>query len=78
MHSERSYWGGPVSEYCAEFIDSNHKTILKLVSRFGLSLTDVLAGEPANSTETYYFQNNGYVTSPYYTFAQATLDFAPV
>jgi monoamine oxidase len=78
MHSERSYWGGQVSEYCAEFIDSNHKTILKLVARFGLSLTDVLAGEPANSTETYYFQNNGYVTSPYYTFAQATLDFAPV
>lgn len=78
MHSERSYWGSQVSEYCGEFIDSGHKTILNLVSRFGLSVTDVLASAPAYSTETYYFQNNGYVTSPYYTPAQATKDFAAV
>ncbi|MEA2214010.1 MAG: monoamine oxidase [Solirubrobacteraceae bacterium] len=79
MHSDSplvvggdNYFQGQVTEYCGEFIDSNHKTILTLVKRFNLTADDVLAAQPNASTETYYFLNG------YYSYTQASNDFQPV
>jgi monoamine oxidase len=79
MHSDSplvaggdDYFGGQVAEYCGEFIDSDHNTVLSLVKRFGLTASDVLAAQPNSSTETYYF-NGGY-----YSYADASKDFQPV
>jgi monoamine oxidase len=74
MHSDRSgYWAnGQVSEFCGELIDSDHTTILGLASRFNLPVADLLAAEPAGSTETYWFLGGRYSAD------QADSDFAPV
>ena len=74
MHSDRSgYWAnGQISEFCGELIDSGHKTILGLASRFNLPVADLLAAEPAGSTETYWFLGGRYSAD------QADSDFAPV
>jgi monoamine oxidase len=74
MHSDRSgYWeNGQVSEFCGELIDSGHTTILGLASRFNLPVNDLLAAEPAGSTETYWFLGGRYSVD------QADSDFAPV
>src|SRR5207249_1329196 len=60
------------SEHCGELIDSGHKTILKLANRFNLPTVDLLAAEPNQSSETYYFFGQ------YYPRAQAIIDFKPV
>ncbi len=83
MHSETSYWDyssySPVSEYCGELIDSDHDRIFALAKRFELTLDDLLAAEPSGSTQTFYLQaapnSSAY---GYYSFAEATTDFAPV
>ena len=74
MHSDRSgYWNaGQVSEFCGELIDSGHTTILRLAARFDLAVDDLLAAQPEDSTDTYWFLNHRY------TAAQADHDFAPV
>ena len=55
MHSERAFWAtGQVSEYGAELIDSDHTTIRALAKRFGLTLADVLAGEPKGGEQTVF------------------------
>jgi monoamine oxidase len=73
MHSDTTSWAnGQVSEWCGELIDSDHATIMSLVARFGLSLTDVLAAQPAGSTDLYY------LFGKYYPYSQAVADFAPV
>jgi monoamine oxidase len=74
MHSDRSgYWAnGQISEFCGELIDSGHTTILGLASRFNLPVADLLAAEPAGSTETYWFLGRRYSAD------QADSDFAPV
>jgi len=74
MHSDRSgYWAdGQVSEFCGELIDSGHTTILGLADRFGLAVDDLLAAQPPDSTDTYWFLNRRY------TAAQADADFVPV
>jgi monoamine oxidase len=74
MHSDQSgYWAdGQVSEFCGELIDSGHTTILGLANRFGLAVDDLLAAQPQNSTDTYFFLNRRY------TVAQADADFVPV
>lgn len=42
MHSDATTWAdGMVTEWCGEFIDSDHETIHHLVTRFGLQLTDL-------------------------------------
>ena len=60
---------GQVSEWCGEFIDSGHTTMQALAQRFGLALDDLLAAEPKNSTETYYFGGK------FYSAKQANADF---
>jgi monoamine oxidase len=74
MHSDRDgYWAdNQVSESCGELIDSGHTTILRLADRFGLTVDDLLAAQPAGSTDTYWFLNQRYPA------AQADADFAPV
>jgi monoamine oxidase len=74
MHSDRSgYWAsGQVSEFCGELIDSDHRTIIALASRFNLPLADLHAAEPAGSTTTYWFLGGRYSEE------QADADFAPV
>jgi monoamine oxidase len=73
MHSDTTSWAnGQVTEHCGELIDSRHKTILGLAKRFGISVVDLLAAEPPQSTETYYFFGQ------YYTRRQANIDFNAV
>lgn len=71
MFSNRDYWRDEqVTEWGGELIDTGHKTIRHLAKRFGLKLDDVLAAQPANSTDTYYLFGH------YYGKAQADADFA--
>ena len=64
MHSNDTYWQhGQTSEWCGEFIDSDHVTIRHLAKRFGLSLSDVVAAEPADSQDTNYFLGGYYPDS---------------
>src|SRR6266513_4617337 len=73
MHSDTTSWlNGQTSEHCGELIDSGHKTILGLASRFKLPTVDLLAAEPVHSTETDFFGNQ------YYSGAQANVDFGSV
>ncbi|MBD5634239.1 MAG: FAD-dependent oxidoreductase, partial [Candidatus Eremiobacteraeota bacterium] len=73
MHSESAFWDdGQVSEYGGELIDSDHTTIRALAKRYGLTLTDVLAGVPANAEQT-IFQRGAY-----YRERQLFQDFRPV
>src|SRR5436190_9014919 len=73
MHSDTTSWlNGQTSEHCGELIDSGHKTILGLASRFKLPTVDLLGAEPIHSTDTDYFFGS------YYTDAQAQADFNPV
>ncbi len=78
MHSDwtefgHSFWdNGQQAELCGELIDSNHKTILQLSQRFGLSTPDLLGAQPNGSTDTYY------VNGQLYSYAQASNDFQPV
>ncbi|TMD34891.1 MAG: FAD-dependent oxidoreductase [Chloroflexi bacterium] len=73
MHSDTTSWlNAQTSEHCGELIDSKHKTILGLASRFKLPTVDLLAAEPVHSTETDFFFGQ------YYTTTQANNDFGPV
>jgi monoamine oxidase len=73
MHSDTASWvEGQVSEHCGELIDSRHKVILGLAKRFGIPVDDLLAAQPPQSTETYFFFGN------YYTRDQANIDFKAV
>ena len=73
MHSDTTSWAnGQVTEHCGELIDSRHKTILGLARRFGIPVVDLLAAQPPQSTETYYFFGQ------YYTRTQANVDFNAV
>ena len=73
MHSDTTSWAnGQVSEKCGELIDSDHTTIMNLAARFNLSLTDLLAAQPAGSTDLYY------LFGKYYPYSQAVSDFGPV
>src|SRR3989475_1014681 len=73
MHSDTTSWlNGQTSEHCGELIDSKHKTILGLASRFKIPTVDLLAAEPVHSTETDFFSGG------YYTSAEENVDFNPV
>ncbi len=73
MHSDTTSWlNAQTSEHCGELIDSGHKTILGLASRFKLQTVDLLGAEPTHSTDTDFFFGR------YYTDAQAQADFNPV
>ncbi|HEX7746760.1 MAG TPA: NAD(P)/FAD-dependent oxidoreductase [Micromonosporaceae bacterium] len=68
-----SYWyGGQVSEWGGELIDTNHKLIQTLAKRFSLRLDDLIGAEPSHAEPTYYFGGT------YYPYSQASSDFKPV
>ena len=69
MFSNTSYFGGQVSEWCGELIDSSHKTVRNLAARFHLTVDNLLAAQPNGSEETYRFGGG------YYSKAQADADF---
>ncbi len=50
MFSNTSFWGGQVSEWCAEFINTSHFVVRGLASRFNLPVVDVNAAMPPGST----------------------------
>lgn len=67
------YWANnQVTEWGGELIDTGHVTVQALASRFGLPLDDLLAGQPLQSTDTFYFDGN------YYLRSQLLRDFRPV
>ncbi len=73
MHSDTTSWlNGQTSEHCGELIDSGHKTILGLASRFKLQTVDLLGAQPLHSTDTDWFFGR------YYTDTQAQADFNAV
>ena len=73
MHSDTTSWlDGQTSEHCGELIDSGHKTILGLASRFKLQTVDLLGAEPNHSNDANFFFGQ------YYTEAQAQADFNAV
>jgi monoamine oxidase len=78
MHSDwqefgTNFWdNGQQAELCGELIDSNHKTILQLSQRFGLSVVDLLQAQPNGTEDTYW------IFGADYPYAQASIDFKPV
>ena len=73
MHSETAFWGnGQTSEYGGELIDTDHTTMQALAKRYGLALTDVLAGVPRDAQQT-IFQHGRY-----YPQKRLFADFRPV
>ncbi len=73
MHSERGYWNdGQHTEWCGAMIDSKHRNLHALARRFGLTLVDTDAAQPAGARDTAYFDGR------YYPLGQADRDFAPV
>jgi monoamine oxidase len=73
MHSDTTSWqNGQVSEKCGELIDTAFTSIMNLCTRFNLSLVDLLAAQPAGSTDLYW------VHGGYYPYSQAVQDFGPV
>jgi monoamine oxidase len=78
MHSDwqefgTNFWdNGQQAELCGELIDTNHKTILQLAQRFGLSVVDLLQAQPNGTEDTYW------IFGADYPYAQASIDFKPV
>ena len=61
MHSNTGFFAeDQVSEWCGEFIDTDHRTMRSLAARFGLTLVDVNKAIPKNSTVTNYFLGEYY------------------
>src|ERR1700692_3114973 len=61
MHSDATTWAdGMVSEWCGEFIDSNHETLHRLIKRFGLKTSDLGRGRADRSQSVMYFFNRYY------------------
>ena len=60
MHSDTTTWtDGMVSEWCGEFIDSDHKALHKLIKRFGLQTVDLEKGS-RNGSNIFYFWGRYY------------------
>lgn len=73
IFSNTSYFDqGQTFEWCGELIDTGHRTLRRLARRFDIPLDDIIAAEPAGSTETYYFFGQ------YYPKGQADADFRQI
>ena len=72
MFSNTTFWGGQVSEWCGEFVNSSHTLMRQLAARFGLALEDVDAAQPPGSTASNWFDGE------YYPEAELVRDLAPV
>jgi monoamine oxidase len=70
MHSDTTTWAdGIVSEWCGEFIDSDHETIHQLIKRFGLETINL------GQRRTNWTQSVMYFCNRYYTAEELTRDF---
>lgn len=75
IHSNTSTWlQNQTSEWCGEFIDSGHTTMLSLAQRLGLTVVDEIAAQPQNSTDTLYFFNKYYGVDKAYKDFQTIAD----
>jgi monoamine oxidase len=73
MHSNTATWAdGQTSEWCGELIDTAHTSIRQLAARFALPLVDVLAAQDPAAEPAFFLRGQ------FYTWPQATRDFAPV
>ncbi len=64
-----SYFGGQVTEWGGELIDSGHHTVRNLAKRFSLPLDNLLGAQPNGSEDTYRLGGQ------YYAKTQADEDF---
>src|SRR5271169_4299624 len=60
MFSNTTFWGGQVSEWCGEFINTNHKVVRSLAARFNLPLENVNAADPPGSGPSNWFHGQYY------------------
>lgn len=61
MHSDTTTWAdGMVSEWCGEFIDGDHRTLLHLIERFRLKTIDLGREIPDQAQTIMYFFNRYY------------------
>jgi monoamine oxidase len=61
MHSDTTTWAdGMVSEWCGEFIDGDHRTLLQLIERFRLKTIDLGREIPDQAQTIMYFFNRYY------------------
>ena len=61
IHSDATTWAdGMVSEWCGEFIDGNHRTLLHLIQRFKLKTIDLGREIPDQAQTIMYFFNRYY------------------
>ena len=59
MHSESALWGdGAVSEWCGEFVDSDHTTLRQLAARFGLELIELSRTRAGQGPSLVYFMDH--------------------
>jgi monoamine oxidase len=73
MHSDATTWAdGMVSEWCGEFIDSDHTTIHQLVTRFGLTAVALDRAGAGQEPSLMYFLER------YYDAEALTQDFQPL
>jgi monoamine oxidase len=73
MHSDTTTWAdNMVTEWCGEFIDSDHKTILGLIRRFGLQTLDLGQATAPGA------QNITYLRNQYYSTEQLLKDFQSI
>jgi monoamine oxidase len=66
--SIREFTGGQIAEHGGELIDQGHQAIRQLAQSLGLSLDNLLAGEPNGTEDFYYFDGQPY------SFEEATDD----
>jgi len=72
-HSDARTWAdGMVSEWCGEFIGSDHTTIHQLIARFGLSTTALDRGSAGRAPSLMYFLDR------YYGVEELIRDFQPL
>ncbi len=61
MHTDTTTWAdGMVSDWCGEFIDSDHETIRHLIERFGLKTIDLVQKIADQAQSILYFFNRYY------------------
>src|SRR5579864_634149 len=61
MHSDTTTWSdGMVTEWCGEFIDNDHETILQLIKRFGLKTVGLGQGRANRTQIVMYFFDRYY------------------
>jgi monoamine oxidase len=70
--SIRDFAGGQIAEHGGELIDQGHTAIRQLAQSLGLSLDNLLAGEPNGTEDFYYFDGQAY------SFEEATDDLKTI